>query len=506
MSELAEIVLPHGQTYVTVRDVPSLIAAALYPERKAEPVVSYIRKATTEFSRDVELTTADWAYLQRVWRDLPPFEEGMPKSAWLIYEATFNAAADRPEWCLVAFQKNGPLGVAVLKKNAEHRHAATLRKAILDGELTTRSHAMTLLSPFEGGVPNARIPIEDLTRYVRQFRIQVRAERPSEVARPEQNQPEQALQGPSQHAPSRWIIGELALERARQVVEADANDSGTLRTNACIEADIRAAIVETQILADVQYLTDQKAIAPRVDLLGTRAATKCSIDPAWWLTRADLEHVLQYIRLDENSKREYLMHVVGYRRTGRYTLRQAADYIEAEGAEDYGAILQRLSAAACSDELSMYAPGRKQRHDYGPKPRRTSCVRDFYEEAYWNDLNAWLAACEPRIECRFPDPGINVAGDKIHGVATPAMSQSRKRSDLLDPKIDAAIQEAGSLDPASVFPILRNMALQEEEPFNGLGAQGLKWTNAAGNVRHLNSKALGQRLKGRQFGRPVKAR
>jgi hypothetical protein len=85
-------------------------------------------------------------------------------------------------------------------------------------------------------------------------------------------------------------------------------------------------------------------------------------------------------------------------------LRQAAEFIELEGGENYKSILERLTTAALNDELPMYLPGENLRHDYGPKPRKRLCVRDFYDQTYWNDLNAWLVQYEPRITCQFPQP------------------------------------------------------------------------------------------------------
>jgi hypothetical protein len=45
----------------------------------------------------------------------------------------------------------------------------------------------------------------------------------------------------------------------------------------------------------------------------------------------------------------------------------------------------------------VYEPGRRAR--YYP-----SVPHELYEEAYWDDLNAWLAAEESRIQWRFPSP------------------------------------------------------------------------------------------------------
>jgi hypothetical protein len=62
--------------------------------------------------------------------------------------------------------------------------------------------------------------------------------------------------------------------------------------------------------------------------------------------------------------------------------------------------LAKLKRVALSGALPVYMPGREGRHTYnGDK-----YVRDFQEETYWNDLNAWLEKNEPRVRFRFPSP------------------------------------------------------------------------------------------------------
>ena len=86
---------------------------------------------------------------------------------------------------------------------------------------------------------------------------------------------------------------------------------------------------------------------------------------------------------------------------GRYTLRQAAKLL-AETGEREDEIRKALVEAASRNELPMYEPGKQIRYRYGPGFHKT--VRDFYEEAHWNDLNRWLSQHEPRVNFRFPPP------------------------------------------------------------------------------------------------------
>ncbi|EIN00426.1 hypothetical protein WQE_15386 [Paraburkholderia hospita] len=84
---------------------------------------------------------------------------------------------------------------------------------------------------------------------------------------------------------------------------------------------------------------------------------------------------------------------------GRYTLHEAAEKI-AESGERLKALQMKLCAAAERGELTVHGPGELGRYQYldGAK------ARPHYEEAYWDDLNAWLEKFEPRIVFRFAPP------------------------------------------------------------------------------------------------------
>lgn len=89
-------------------------------------------------------------------------------------------------------------------------------------------------------------------------------------------------------------------------------------------------------------------------------------------------------------------------KAGRYTLQEAAQLLGTEAGERVAVMLKKLMAAAEGGDLLVYAPGGNAKHEYGKG--HAPCVRDFYEEAFWNDLNAWLEKYETRITWRFPDP------------------------------------------------------------------------------------------------------
>ncbi|KAF1038636.1 hypothetical protein BLA23254_07279 [Burkholderia lata] len=85
------------------------------------------------------------------------------------------------------------------------------------------------------------------------------------------------------------------------------------------------------------------------------------------------------------------------RTVGRYTLQEAADALELHTGTTAQDWLVKLEQAVPNDHLPVYRPGEQAR--YRPKT-----VRAFYEEAYWDDLNAWLNTNEPRVKFQFAEP------------------------------------------------------------------------------------------------------
>lgn len=111
------------------------------------------------------------------------------------------------------------------------------------------------------------------------------------------------------------------------------------------------------------------------------------------------------------------------RNAGRYQIREAAEQLQIHAGERADTMIEKLSMAAFRGNLPVHLPGEKARHAYpqdgivrgnvSTLPGGVSYfagsdwrqhVRDFYEEAYWDDLNAWLSENEPRIDWRFPNP------------------------------------------------------------------------------------------------------
>lgn len=239
------------------------------------------------------------------------------------------------------------------------------------------------------------------------------------------------------------------------------------------------------------------------------------------MTGTQRQSALQAIA-DTNAYSEQAAHQADERRAlGRYTLNEAAKAIAATG-ERFEALLEKLCGAAQRGDLPMHAPGERARYEYTNDKQ----VRPFYEEAYWNDLNTWFETNERRIAFRFSEPVVamnpNIATgatvDIIESVAgnvteTPARKAAddaataapalgvtlhtlTKRGDLLTPVIRAVVTATGSYDSNVVFTPLREMALREEAPFNGVDKDGaLLWTDASGKQKRLTKKALAERLR-----------
>ncbi|MEM5371634.1 hypothetical protein V4C53_37180 [Paraburkholderia azotifigens] len=94
---------------------------------------------------------------------------------------------------------------------------------------------------------------------------------------------------------------------------------------------------------------------------------------------------------------------------GRYTLQEAADALEQHTGATAKDWLVKLEQAVPNDHLPVYRPGELAR--YRPKT-----VRAYYDEAYWDDLNAWLRTNEPRVQFQFAQPATTAASSQCVAV------------------------------------------------------------------------------------------
>ncbi|CAJ4043437.1 Uncharacterised protein [Burkholderia pseudomallei] len=125
-----------------------------------------------------------------------------------------------------------------------------------------------------------------------------------------------------------------------------------------------------------------------------------------WVAKAELRRIFAKLSCDVVEKIEVMRQQRAEEQArqdaarcaaGRYTIREAAKAVADNTGERYSDVLDKLKAARASGALQTYEPGRNVRY-------MSSTVRDFYEEAYWDDLNSWLEKHEARITFRFPQP------------------------------------------------------------------------------------------------------
>jgi hypothetical protein len=242
-----------------------------------------------------------------------------------------------------------------------------------------------------------------------------------------------------------------------------------------------------QIKGYIRQLDDLGAIRPRHPVTGAPGDPSSAPDGTYTLTRTDADRVIDYIRGDAQSRRDFSTNFAKWKAAGRYTLKQAADILETEAGERYETILERLMEAARNGALQTYESGWSQ-------PIKYSSVRPVREtdEVLWFKFNSWLAKAEITARVRPPiEANVPAKNGKI---AT--------RRNALHVAIDkAAIDCAGTLDTISVWLVLKEMAIAGESPFTGVVVDDeLFYTGPKNKVRSLTKKALGQRLKRRATG------
>lgn len=111
------------------------------------------------------------------------------------------------------------------------------------------------------------------------------------------------------------------------------------------------------------------------------------------------------------------------------------------------------------------------------------------------ELEAYVAMRLAEAPKLAADPVIHKTG----AVSPPSPLKINKlRRNILDPAIDKAIALAGNTELADVYLQLRDLAIEEEKPFNGIiEGDALCYTNDNGEPARLTKDALGKRLKSR---------
>jgi hypothetical protein len=247
---------------------------------------------------------------------------------------------------------------------------------------------------------------------------------------------------------------------------------------------------------------DATAYAERSNTAPTASElSKIGLTPEVWEGAPDpqRDRILQNIARTKADSAQVAQQAIDRRVRGRYTLNEAAKEI-ADTGERLKPLSEKLCDAAQRGELPTYAPGESVRYVYvgGRRPR------SYYEEAYWDDLNAWLERNEPRVVFRFAKPSPSEAASveetkqgRLH--TRPAAGSSlRKRSNPLTAIIDMAKREAADQnDTHSVWAALVKLASQNAPPAPLVGyadEEGVKW-EAEGTVNFLTKRNLADRLR-----------
>lgn len=126
----------------------------------------------------------------------------------------------------------------------------------------------------------------------------------------------------------------------------------------------------------------------------------------WYMESADAEKLRERL-LPESLKAR----IKEKAEDGRYTLEEAISFLESplvlieDEAEFYDRdIGGKLRAAVISGVLPVYWPGKNIRYVYDPST--PFCIREYFEEAYWYDLNKWLADELPKVNLSFPSTDV----------------------------------------------------------------------------------------------------
>lgn len=182
------------------------------------------------------------------------------------------------------------------------------------------------------------------------------------------------------------------------------------------------------------------------------------------------------------------------RSLGRYTLEEAALFIEIEGLAEYQTILNEIEVAIVRGELYSYMPGRNGIY------RHTFITYAPTLEVYGSEMNAWLEKNQPRIGKVFPLVS-DSNGPSKPDTASCKPKPIKERTGLLDHLIQIAIAKAGSQNANEVFYKLTEMILEGAGnvlPFTGLTEGGLLYVDHDEKKKVLTLSMLRQRLRRRR--------
>lgn len=164
--------LAKGTISVTVRDIPYLLAEAVYPPKsegnKPWLLIHCLMKRRLD-QVDVQqplgqlepLDEDDWKVLRSIWKALPNYHDGLEEEEWLPYEHAFDKADPWPNYELCPMWDNQDS----LREQACRNYTGWLHKAIADGLIITRTaNNVPLFNPTGEMLLSAEVSVSDLKR------------------------------------------------------------------------------------------------------------------------------------------------------------------------------------------------------------------------------------------------------------------------------------------------------------------------------------------------------
>lgn len=160
-----EIRLVHGTQFLTVAEIPRLIALALNPGSDAEITISYLSKISRRKNVSRPLSPRDQRYLTKLWQPLPKYNDGLNAAAWQPYVNAHQTRTKCP-WSLLPIWTNPNTNRQISQAGDEEQHEIYLKRVIRNGALRVFSPSMTPCSASDGTAPFARVLIPDFIRYL----------------------------------------------------------------------------------------------------------------------------------------------------------------------------------------------------------------------------------------------------------------------------------------------------------------------------------------------------
>lgn len=178
---MVEIVLPIGTRYITIGEIPGLIARAIHPNRPRDTprVLSYLCR-TTATGRNLPLQESDWSELSRIWAELPPVREGLIEFEWPQYMHAFVTAEQPPDWQPIPVWHNDVLNTEIAQVAAEEEFKQIVQQALEEGQLVARRRLTLQPELFALGeqLRRAVVALDDFVRWVGTQGLTVRVDAP----------------------------------------------------------------------------------------------------------------------------------------------------------------------------------------------------------------------------------------------------------------------------------------------------------------------------------------